>query len=116
VIKGRFYQKISYLDLFASSNLVGRKIWILDKLNRGRAYVYAFCMKPAGILLPGKQRQGIQARILLCFRAVKEPGLSETSLAQKLGSTRPGVCRAVQRGEKLAIDEQLEFELNTQNA
>jgi len=50
------------------------------------------------------------------FRAVKELGLSETSLSQKLGTTQPGVCRAVQRGEKLAIDEQLEFELNTQNA
>jgi len=47
---------------------------------------------------------------------VKELGLSETSLAQKLGMTQPSVSRAVQRGERLAIDEQLESELNTQNA
>jgi len=36
--------------------------------------------------------------------------LSETSLAQKLGTTQSSVSLAVQRGEKLAIDEQLEFE------
>jgi len=33
-----------------------------------------------------------------------------------MGMTQPGVCGAVQREEKLAIDEPLEFELNTQNA
>ncbi len=75
-----------------------------------------FISKPAEILLPSKQRRRIQTRSLLCFRAVKELGLSETSLAQRLGTTQPSVSRAVQRGEKLAIDEQLEFELNTKNA
>jgi DNA-binding transcriptional LysR family regulator len=43
-------------------------------------------------------------------------GLNTTSLAQKLGMTQSSVGRAVQRGERLAADEQLEFELNTQNA
>jgi hypothetical protein len=50
------------------------------------------------------------------FWAVKELGLSGTSLARKLGTTQPSVNRSLQRGEKLAIDEQLEFELITQNA
>ena len=73
-----------------------------------------FISKPAEILLPSKQRQRV--RSLLCVWAVKELGLSETLLTQKLGTTQPSISRAVQRGEKLAIDEQLEFELNTKNA
>jgi REP element-mobilizing transposase RayT len=75
-----------------------------------------FNLKPAEILLPSKQRQRVRARSLLCFWAVKELGLSERSLAEKLSTTQPSVSRAVQRGEKLAIDEQLEFELDTRNA
>ena len=43
----------------------------------------------------------------MIFWAVKELGLSATSHAQKLGTTQPSISRAVQRGEKLAIDEQL---------
>ena len=75
-----------------------------------------FISQSAEILLPSKQRWRIQARSLLCFRAINELVLSETSLSQKLGMTQLSVSRAMQRGEKLAIDEQLEFELNTQNA
>ncbi len=52
----------------------------------------------------------------MIFWAVKECGLSGTLLAQKLGTTQPSVSRAVQRGEKLDIDEQLVFELKTKNA
>jgi len=48
------------------------------------------------------------------FWAVKELGLSETSPAQKLGTTQLGISRAVQRGERLAIGK--EYKLNTQNA
>jgi len=43
----------------------------------------------------------------MIFWAVKELGLSATSHAQKLGTTQPSISRAVQRGEKLAIDKQL---------
>ncbi|MHC4637920.1 MAG: hypothetical protein ACYTBV_10520 [Planctomycetota bacterium] len=52
----------------------------------------------------------------MIFWAVKELGLSERSLAEKLGTTQPSVSRAVQRGERFAFDEQLEFELNIKNA
>jgi hypothetical protein len=38
-------------------------------------------MKPAEILLPGKQRRKVWACSLLCFWAVKEFGLIETALA-----------------------------------
>ncbi len=81
-------------------------------VNRGQAYNYAFCMKPSEILLPSKQQRRVWARSLLCFWAVKELGLSATSLGQKLGMTQPSVSLAVQRRERFAIDEQLIFELN----
>lgn len=48
----------------------------------------------------------------MIFWAVKGLGLSATSIAQKLGTTQSSVSRAVQRGEKLATDQQLEFEIN----
>jgi DNA-binding transcriptional LysR family regulator len=54
--------------------------------------------------------------ILLCFWTVKELGLSETLLAQKLGTTQPGVSRALQRGERLAADEGLTFDIDDGNA
>jgi REP element-mobilizing transposase RayT len=75
-----------------------------------------FNLKSEEILLPSKQRQRVRARSLLCFWAVKELGLSERFLAQKLGTSQPSVSRAVVRGEKLAIDGQFELELNTKNA
>ncbi len=84
--------------------------------NWGRSYNYAFLVKPTEILLPSKQRQRVRARSLLCFWAVREFGLSATLLAQKLGMTQPSVSRAVQRGENLAIDETLIFDLNNINA
>ena len=44
-----------------------------------------FDMKPREILFPGKQAQPVKARSLLCYWAVKEPGISTTSVANKLG-------------------------------
>jgi REP element-mobilizing transposase RayT len=73
-------------------------------------------LKPAEILLPSKQPQRVQARSLLCFWAVRELGLSERSLAEKLGTTQSSVSRAVQRGESLALNERLEIELDDRNA
>ncbi|NIA05682.1 MAG: LysR family transcriptional regulator, partial [Proteobacteria bacterium] len=43
----------------------------------------------------------VQARSLLCYWAVRELGLSVTSVATRLGLTQPAASRAVQRGERL---------------
>ncbi|UCH24023.1 MAG: transposase [Deltaproteobacteria bacterium] len=75
-----------------------------------------FNLKPAEILLPSKQRQRVRARSLLCFWAVKELGLSATSIAHKLGMTQPSVSRALQRGERLAADEGLTFDIDDRYA
>jgi hypothetical protein len=61
------------------------------------------------VLLPGKQADRVRARSLLCYWAVRELGMSCTAIGRRLGMTQPAVSRAVQRGEKLAKGEKLEF-------
>jgi len=52
----------------------------------------------------------VKALSLLCFWAVKELRINSLSVALKLGITQPSVSRAVQRGEKLAIENNLYLE------
>ena len=62
----------------------------------GREWVWdieSFLMKPREILFPGKQAQRVKARSLLCYWAVKEPGISTTSVANKLGMHQSSVSR-----------------------
>jgi hypothetical protein len=61
------------------------------------------------VLLPGKQADRVRARSLLCYWAVRELGMSCTAIGRRLGMTQPAVSRAVQRGEKVAKGEKLEF-------
>jgi hypothetical protein len=69
-----------------------------------------FQLKPAEILLPSKQRHRVKARSLLCFWTVKEIGMSSIAVANRLGITQPAVSRLVQRGENLAIENNLFLE------
>jgi REP element-mobilizing transposase RayT len=54
------------------------------------------------IVAPGKQPLRVRARVLLCFWAVRELGLSATNVAKLLSLTQPAVSKAVQRGEAFA--------------
>lgn len=56
----------------------------------------------------GKHGKTVQARSLLCYWAVRELGMSATSLAQRLGLTQPAVSISVRRGEKIAKERGLE--------
>ncbi len=49
----------------------------------------------------GKHPETVRARSLLCFRAVRELGITMTELAVRLGLTQPAVSICVKRGEKL---------------
>jgi chromosomal replication initiation ATPase DnaA len=49
----------------------------------------------------GKHPEIVRARSLLCFRAVREIGITMTELAVMLGLTQPAVSISVKRGEKL---------------
>ena len=51
---------------------------------------------------PGKFRAQVQARSLLCYRAVREMGESMTTVAWRLGISTPAVSKAVARGAVIA--------------
>ena len=74
-----------------------------------------FQLKPAEILLPTKQRHRVMARSLLCFWTVRELKLSSIAVADRMGITQPAVSRLAQRGEKLAIENNLLLE-NRENS
>ena len=50
----------------------------------------------------GKQQKGVKPRSLFCYWAVRELGISLTELAGRLGISVPAVGYSVERGEKLA--------------
>lgn len=54
------------------------------------------------VMGPGKARQRVEARSLLCYWANTELGISQSLLAQRLPLNQPAVSNAVRRGERLA--------------
>jgi putative transposase len=54
----------------------------------------------------GKQSHIVEARSLLCFWAVRELGISMTSLSRKLNISIPAVSKSVIRGENVAKSNQ----------
>ena len=54
------------------------------------------------IMQPGKNRQRVRARSLLCYWAVRELGMTMTELSRTSGLSVPAISKAVQRGGKLA--------------
>ncbi len=58
----------------------------------------------------GKHRQTVHARSLLCYWAVRELGLSMTSMARKLKISVPAVCKSVIRGETLTKEKNYTLE------
>jgi hypothetical protein len=57
---------------------------------------------PEFIYLPGKYPRNVKARSLFCYWAVRELGITATSLARKLGLTQPAVSISVKRGQAIA--------------
>ena len=60
-----------------------------------------FEIEPEQIWKPGNQPLRVKARSLVCYWAVRELGMSGTSVGKQLGLGQPAVSRAVVRGEKL---------------
>ena len=44
----------------------------------------------------------VKARSLMCYYAVRELGLTATSLARRIGLKQPAISISVSRGEKIA--------------
>ena len=59
----------------------------------------------AEVLSPGKRRQAVTARSLLCHWAACELGVSQAWLARRLGVSQPAVSAAVERGRKIVTEK-----------
>jgi hypothetical protein len=59
----------------------------------------------AKVLTRGRKRQTVMARSLLCFWASCELGLSQASLARRLGISQPAISAAVERGRKIVAEK-----------
>ena len=60
-----------------------------------------FGMKAEDVWLPGKNRKIVNGRSLLCYWAVKELGVTMTSMARRLNISVTAVGQSVARGEAL---------------
>ena len=65
-------------------------------------FVEKILSKSQEVWLPGKSRQQVAARSLLCFWAVRELGESMTSLAKCLNLSTAAVSKSVVRGAEIA--------------
>ena len=66
-------------------------------------------MKADQILTASKQPQRVNARSLVCYWAVKELKMKATAVAKLLGITQSAVTKALQRGEKWALENKLKL-------
>ena len=51
---------------------------------------------------PGKERQRVRARSLLCYWAVRELGMTMSAMSRQLGLSVPAIAMAVRRGAAIA--------------
>jgi hypothetical protein len=68
-----------------------------------------FNLSPEEILLPGKYRNRVAARSVLCYFLVRELGMTATTVANKLGIGQPAVSIAVARGEIIVREKGLDL-------
>ncbi len=61
-------------------------------------------VKAEEITKPGKERQRVRARSLLCYWAVRELGMTMSGMSRQLGLSVPAIAMAVRRGAAIAHD------------
>lgn len=64
-------------------------------------------LQPQDLIGPSKERTTVKGRILVCYWAAQELGISMTEIARKLGIAVPTVSVAVKKGRKIVDDEGL---------
>jgi REP element-mobilizing transposase RayT len=79
-------------------------------LERVAERVAELCNIPtAELWMPGKYRQRAKAKSLLCYWANRELGISMAELSRKMNVSVMAVSYAVQRGEKIAKEYNVQF-------
>ena len=66
-------------------------------------------MSVTQVMAAGNNRQTVRARSLLCYWAVRECGMTMVALSRKLGISATAVSQSVERGEKIALENQFEL-------
>ena len=59
-------------------------------------------LEPSDIWAPGKERELVEARSLLCYWAVRDLGISMAELSRRLKLPLSWVSLSVKRGERIA--------------
>jgi putative transposase len=99
--------------LHASDEDLERKSWYrreeIDLQKLITVVANALGMERTEVCAAGKHPQNVKARSLLCYWAVREIGLTATSLAKYLGISQPAVTQAVERGERIAVERGLQL-------
>ncbi len=63
-----------------------------------------FKIPSSKLWLPGKHRQRVRAKSLLCYWANRELGISMSKLSRRMNVSVMAVSYVVQRGEKIASE------------
>ena len=87
-------------EKFAQKYELKKKGYDLPAIATKVAEIYG--VEPIDFLSKGRQRQRVDPRSLYCFWAVRELGVTLTSLARQLDMSPQAVGYTVQRGEAIA--------------
>jgi REP-associated tyrosine transposase len=94
-------------EAFERRSLLKSQGWDLDKLA---AYVANLLGIDISVVWSaGKYRHIVEARSLLCYWAVRELGVSMTSLAKRLELSVAAITQSVERGESLKEEKSYHF-------
>jgi len=58
---------------------------------------------------PGRYPETVEARSVLCYWAVREPGITTLELSKRLAVSQPTASQSVKRGEKIVKEKQLKL-------
>ena len=61
------------------------------------------------VLAPGRYKEAVKARSVLCYWGTRELGMSTVELASHLGLSQPSVSQSAMRGRKIAMESGLKL-------
>ena len=73
----------------------------------------ALGMPPEDVLAPGRYKETVRARSVLCYWGVRELGMTTVELAEYLSLSQPSVSHSAKRGRKIVMESGLQLDLVT---